>query len=548
VHHLILIFSETIDSSVKYQKTKSFFRDLLDDVHSPYKRYFDAFMIFLIIISISLLILDKSGKIPEWLMKLDFYFVTTIFALEYFLRLWISHDIHKMILSRHRGDDTQAYKSIVLAKLRYMISLPALIDLVAIFPKFRIVRLLKLYHYMHGASSLFDALLKKRFEFIFLGYMLFGITFTFGSIFYLLEFDVNDNIHSYLDALYWALVTISTVGYGDISPVTEIGKIVSMFGIVFGIAMISFVTSVMVSAFSERFDELRNQDSINYVNKMHHVVIINGYGHLGTTIAKKLKMHKLYEPVIIESDEQKAQAALRDGYKVIHADGSSAKLIETLYKKDNIAAMLTLRSSDINNIYFILNAKSIYKKSVVFSRMNHELLEAQYNATHVDGIVEPYSIVDNKTFKYLKKHAQAEDKSISFLGYTRKSSHVIRAMLKEGIDVFVYEVDEERYNKAKQDGLENVIFVQQEQHKMPELSHTIAVCAMNDEAINVYYSISLRANGFDGVIVALSDTKEDNRKLLLAGVTKIFDMYDESANQFIEMIENKYNKKEEVII
>ena len=188
-----------------------------------------------------------------------------------------------------------------------MISLPALIDLIAIFPKFRIIRLLKLYHYMHGASSLFNALLKKRFEFIFLGYMLFGVTFTFGSIFYLLEFGINEALHSYLDAIYWALVTISTVGYGDISPVTELGKVVSMFGIIFGIAMISFVTSVMVSAFSERFDELRNQDSINSVNKMQNVVIINGYGHLGTTIAKKLKIHKIYEPVIIENDEDKAK-------------------------------------------------------------------------------------------------------------------------------------------------------------------------------------------------------------------------------------------------
>jgi hypothetical protein len=54
---------------------------------------------------------------------------------------------------------------------------------------------------MSGASSLFEALLKKRFEFIFLGYMLFGITFTFGTIFYLLEFGINKNIDTYLDSI-----------------------------------------------------------------------------------------------------------------------------------------------------------------------------------------------------------------------------------------------------------------------------------------------------------------------------------------------------------
>ena len=61
---------------------------------------------------------------------------------------------------------------------------------------------------------------------------------------------------------------------------------------------------------------------------------------------------------------------------------------------------------------------------------------------------------------------------------------------------------------------------------------------MDDEAVNIYYSITLRAKGFSGEILALSDTKEDNRKFILAGVNKIFDIYEESASQFVEMIEN----------
>jgi len=543
MHNFILKLAEAIDKSLRYQKVKSFFRSLLEDVNYPYKRYFDAFMIFLIVISISILIMSKTGKIPEWLVEFDLYFVTSIFALEYLLRLWISHDIHKYLISSSNETKSERYWTIIKSKLRYMISLPALIDFVAIFPKFRIIRLLKLYHYMHGASSLFNALLKKRFEFIFLGYMLFGITFSFGSIFYLLEFGVNESLHSYLDAIYWALVTISTVGYGDISPVTETGKVISMFGIVFGIAMISFVTSVMVSAFSERFDELRNQDSINNVNKMHNVVIINGYGHLGETIAKKLKIHKMYEPVIIESDEEKANIAVQDGYQVIHADGFSAKIINDLYQRSNIAAMLTLRSSDIDNIYFILNAKSIQKDSVVFTRMNQVELQPQYMATKVNGIVEPYEVVDRKAFEYLKKHSQEEQKQIFFFGYTHKSSHLCKILKEEGIKVGIYEIDNERVSLAKADGFTDVTLIEKTHTQSPEVQEGIAVCAMDEEALNVYYAITLRANGFTSQVVALSDTKEDNRKLLLAGVSKIFDMYDESASQFVEMIEKKDGKK-----
>ncbi len=545
MHNFILKLSERIDKSSKYQKIKSFFRALLEDVNYPYKKYFDAFMIGLIIVSISVLILDKSGKIPEWFVNFDFYVVTAVFALEYLLRLWISHDIHKFIVqSAKQSGKSRGYADIIKSKLLYMISLPALIDLVAIFPKFRIVRLLKLYHYMHGASSLFDALLKKRFEFIFLGYMLFAITFTLGSIFYLLEFGINDKIASYLDAIYWALVTISTVGYGDISPVTDMGKILSMFGIVFGIAMISFVTSVMVSAFSERFDELRNQDSINHVNRLHNVVVINGYGHLGATIAKKLTLHKLYEPVIIEQEEEKVIKALEDGYNVIRADGSSAKIIKELYQKNNISAMLTLTSSDIDNIYFILNAKSIHDDSVIYARMNQNTLGAQYNATQVDGLVEPYDVVDRKAFEYLKLHSMEDKKEIVCFGYTHKSAHLCKILQEANIKVKIYDINNEAIDNAKKDGFQNVQQIEKYESKIDTHENAIVICAMRDEAINVYRSITLRANGFKGEIVALSDSKEDNRKLYLAGASKIFDMYEESASLFVEMIED--NEKDKV--
>ena len=235
MHDFIVKLSYKIDSSVRYQKIKSFFRSLLEDINYPYKKYFDAFMIMLIVLSISILILSKTDKIPEWLVEFDLYFVTSIFAAEYLLRLWISHDIHKYLVSSASDSSrSERYWTIFKSKLRYMMSLPALIDLIAIFPKFRILRLLKLYHYMHGASSLFNALLKKRFEFVFLGYMLLGVTFTFGSIFYLLEFGINEALHSYLDAIYWALVTISTVGYGDIAPSSHPARALSTLEAVTG--------------------------------------------------------------------------------------------------------------------------------------------------------------------------------------------------------------------------------------------------------------------------------------------------------------------------
>ncbi|MDD3591646.1 MAG: NAD-binding protein [Sulfurovum sp.] len=545
----IVKLSQMMDRSVRYQAAKSFFRSLLNDINYPYKRYFDWFMISLILISITILILSKSDKLPEWAVNVDLYFITTVFALEYLLRVWVSQDTHKHILATSKMKDAgiKEYYLLPLKKrLEYLISLPALIDLIAIFPKFRIIRLLKLYHYLHGTSSLLNALTRKRFEFIFLGYMLLGVTFSFGTVFYILEYGVNENLGSYLDAIYWALVTVSTVGYGDISPVTDTGKIISMFGIIMGIAMISFVTSVMVSAFSERFDELRNADNINLVSKINRAVIINGYGHLGMTIAKKLHEGGLYEPVVIENEEEKVALARESGYKVIRADGSSAKLVADIYRGDNIAAMLTLKSSDIDNIYFILNAKSVYADAVIYARMNQHNLRRQYLATGVNGILEPYDVVDSKALAYLKRHHEEHQKGIIFFGYTHKSKHLCQMLRHEDIEVTIYETDSEHYESAKRDGFVNVVQVDEEQHEylehMKMLKGYMVVCAMKEDALNVYYTISLRSGGFEDEIVALSDSKEDNRKLILAGVSRIFDMYEESAERFIEFIDKKENR------
>ena len=131
-----------IDRSVRYQKCKSFFRSLLLDVNYPYKKYFDRFMIVLILISITILMLSKSDKLPAWLTEFDLKVITVVFILEYLLRIWVNFDIHKHIVALSKEKDaplSEYYFKPLKKQLAYLVSLPALIDLVAIFPKFRIV-------------------------------------------------------------------------------------------------------------------------------------------------------------------------------------------------------------------------------------------------------------------------------------------------------------------------------------------------------------------------------------------------------------------------
>ena len=85
--------------------------------------------------------------------------------------------------------------------------------------------------------------------------------------------------------------------------------------------------------------------------------------------------------------------------------------------------------------------KAFMTKSVVYSRMNQVELRPQYEATKVDGLVEPYDVIDTKAFHYLKKHCEEEKKDIFFFGYTQKSRHICKMLKEVGIEVTVYEID-----------------------------------------------------------------------------------------------------------
>ena len=367
-----------------------------------------------------------------------------------------------------------------------------------------------------------------------MGYILLTVVFSFASLLYVLEQGINENITSFLDALYWALVTVSTVGYGDISPVTDIGKMIAMVGIVFGIAMISFVTSVMVSAFAERFDELRSHSNLSALSDLENIVVLNGYGYLGSRIAYYLHHETNYNCVVIEEDEEKSKKAFESVHLTIYGDGCSVKLMDKLYKQDNIVAMLTLKHSDIENIYFVLNAKSYDRQSVIFSRITHPHLISQYNSIGTDMVIDPYAIIHNRAYHYIVNYLKENpDTKISVFGYGQKSKGLVDTCIKSGIDIEIFDHKERDNQEVKLINFEDNKHLE----TLNKLNRNLIICSMDDEANNHYLAISLKVNEFHGKIIALTDTKQKNRQLKLAGADVIFDLYDESAKEFIEKLD-----------
>jgi len=411
----LLRFAFFLHGSARYKEIKQLAKNFLQNSDYEYKKYFDIFMISLIVLSIATLVYEVKNPVPDWVDFFDIYLVTTIFLLEYVARVWVHNDWHKRVIKEfgeaqflgRRFSLWKPTKEIFKGKLHYLLTPTAIIDLLAILPAYRPLRVLrifvlfrvfKLLRYTKSINQFLGVLASKKFELYTLLFLLIFITVTAGIAIYVFEQNHNDNIETIFDALYWALITISTVGYGDIAPITPEGRVVSMLIIVSGIAMISFVTSVIVSSFSEKLDELKENRIIEEVNKKEEFMIICGYGQMTRMFLKYYAHEYDKRYIVIENNKERVEEALKEGYRAIHEDASRHDVIKRFNLQYSNVTLLALTGDDIANIYITLNAKSLSRKIRVIARAKTEKIIKKYQLAGADSIVRPSTIADRMLF------------------------------------------------------------------------------------------------------------------------------------------------------
>jgi voltage-gated potassium channel len=407
---LFLSFALKLRNSKRYKEAKAYIWELLNGTSNPYKKYLDIFIIFLIVTSVFILVYEVTNPVPLWLDYYDFYFVSFVFFIEYVLRLWVHNDLSEYIVEEYH--DAQflhrefklwpVLKQGLKEKLNYMVTPSAIVDLLAIFPAYRplrvlrifvLFRMLKLLRYTKSINQFVEVINNKRFELLTLLFLLFFIVITAGIAIYVLEERINPEITSLFDAIYWALVTITTVGYGDVAPVTDAGRAISMLTIIAGIGMISFATSVIVSAFSERLSEIKESRIIEQVNKSKSFLIICGYGQMAKMFFRQ-KRGPMENYVILDKDAKRVEQAKKDGYKVVQEDASRFEILSKFNVKHANITILCLTASDVENIYITLNAKSISHKMKVIARVNDINIVSKFEYAGADHLLMPNQVVN----------------------------------------------------------------------------------------------------------------------------------------------------------
>lgn len=209
-------------------------------------RYFDGALIAVIVGSVTVVMLDSIAGVHarhgELLWRVEWGF-TLLFTAEYLLRIWIAENRVAYLRSPFGIIDLLSILPTYLALLMPQTAPLLIIRLIRVL---RIFRVLRLFAYLREANELAGALRRSSRQIFVFFSMVITIMIVFGCLMYVLEGPENgfDNIPL---SVYWAIVTVTTVGYGDVVPVTAAGRAISAMAMLLGYAIIAVPTGIYTS-------------------------------------------------------------------------------------------------------------------------------------------------------------------------------------------------------------------------------------------------------------------------------------------------------------
>ena len=243
--------------------------DIIFGTESPAGKRFDLVLIYVILLSVLALMLDSIQVVATkygYALKVAEWFFTIVFTVEYLVRLYCSP-----------------------RPLAYFRSFYGIIDLISVLPTYlslffpganyilvirllrvlRVFRVLKLARYLSEANVLVRSMLQARRKILVFFMVVVVLSTIFGSIMYIVEGPAN-GFTSIPKSIYWTIVTITTVGYGDITPQTVVGQFVSSIAMLTGYSIIAIPTGIVTAELAYEIQRERLAISCRNCEKSGH--------------------------------------------------------------------------------------------------------------------------------------------------------------------------------------------------------------------------------------------------------------------------------------
>lgn len=235
----------------KIERLRHKLHEIIYEADTPFGKLFDLILLLLILLSIVAVMLEsvasihllygKELAIIEWI-------ITIFFSLEYIGRIIAVKKPLKYIFSFYGIIDLlatlPAYIDLIFPGWHFLVSLRAIRLL-------RVFRILKLVHFVGASNQLVTALKKSRLKIAVFLFSVIVLCIILGTIMYMIEGPEN-GFTSIPMSIYWTIVTLTTVGFGDITPVTPFGQFVSMVIMILGYGIIAVPTGLVTAEFMSK--------------------------------------------------------------------------------------------------------------------------------------------------------------------------------------------------------------------------------------------------------------------------------------------------------
>jgi len=248
-----------VQESTSGKNLKDNLYEVIFEAETPAGKWFDVLLIVSILASVTVVMADSVGLVRVSygrLLLLAEWFFTVLFSVEYILRLYCVRNRLRYALSFYGIVDFIAivptYLSLVFPATKYFMVFRTLRIL-------RVFRVLKLIQYLKEANLLMKALASSRRKVTIFFFTVMTLVTIFGSLMYVIEGEVN-GFTSIPRSIYWAIVTMTTVGYGDISPQTAIGQALASLIMILGYSIIAVPTGIFTVEFSQALSREASPD------------------------------------------------------------------------------------------------------------------------------------------------------------------------------------------------------------------------------------------------------------------------------------------------
>ncbi len=224
--------------------------------------------------------------------------------------------------------------------------------------------------------------------------------------------------YSTFDAFYMTLITITTVGYQELRPLSHAGRVFNSFLILFGVSVMFFAVGAVTQTIIEweLQDTFRIRRRKRMIDKLKNHYIVCGYGRVGRHASFELQ--KAGAPfVVIDRVEQRAESARKAGMMAIVADSTRD---ETLREAGitRAAGLVSALATDADNLFVILSARTLNPALNIVTRASEEEAEVKLRRAGADTVLAPFSMTGHRLANaLLRPHVSAFlDSATGFIG------------------------------------------------------------------------------------------------------------------------------------